>query len=264
VVQIDFITLSAQIINFLVLVLLLRHFLYKRIINIMDEREKRIASRLKEALQKGKEAEQEAESYRKKKQELFDKHEEMVAGIRDEVEAIRKDLTNKARDKAEESKARWLEAIEHQKDSFLTDLRRLAGEEIYTIARRVLHDLANQELEWHIINTFIKRLQNMEEDEKKAIKEFHQKPQQELVIKSTFEIPENIRQIIQKALQEQLNGDISLQFKTSPDLICGVELEAQGKRITWSLDSYLDSLEEDLSKMLEGRSLGELEVKEEV
>ncbi len=261
-VQIDFITLSAQIINFLVLVLLLRHFLYKRIINVMNEREAGIASRLKEAEQKRKEAEQEAESYRKQKQELLDKREGMVAEIRKEVEAVRKDLTNKARDEVEESKARWYEAIERQKDSFLTDLRRRAGEEVYTVARRTLHDLANEELEQHIIDTFIKRLQNMGEDEKKAIKEFYQKPQQELVIKSTFEIPEETRRSIQEALREQIKGDVRLQFKTSPDLICGVELDAYGMRITWSLDSYLDSLEEDLSKMLERRAAEGLEVKE--
>jgi F-type H+-transporting ATPase subunit b len=262
-VQIDFFTLSAQIINFLVLVLLLRHFLYKRISNVMDERETRIASQLTEAEQKSKEAEQEAESFHKKKQELLDKREELVAEIREKVEAVRKDLTNKARDEVEESKARWYEAVERQKDSFLTDFRRRAGEEIYKTVRRVLHDLANEELERHIIDTFIKRLQNMEEDEKKAIKEFYQKPQKDLVIKSAFKIPENIRQIIQNALREQINGNVRLQFKTSPDLICGVELDAQGMRITWGLDSYLDSLEGDLSKMLERGAAEKLEVKEE-
>jgi F-type H+-transporting ATPase subunit b len=263
VVQIDFFTLSAQIINFLILVLLLRHFLYKRIINVMDEREAGIASRLKEALQKSKEAEQETESYRKKKQELLKKREEMVAEIREEVEALHKDLTNKARNEVEESKARWLEAIERQKNTFLTDMHRRAGDEICIIARRALHDLANEELERHIINTFIKRLQNMEEDEKKAIKEFHQIPQQELFIRSAFGIPEEMRRTIQEALHEQINGDIRLEFNISPDLICGVELEAQGMRIKWSLDSYLDGLEEDLSRALDSNAAKELEAKDE-
>jgi F-type H+-transporting ATPase subunit b len=263
VVQIDFLTLSAQIINFLVLALLLRHFLYKRIINVMDEREKGIDSRLKEALQKRKEAEQEAEFYSKKKQELLDKREDMVVEIKEEVEGVRKDLTNKVRKEVEESKARWLEAIERQKESFLIDMRRRTGEEIYTIVRHVLHDLADEGLERHIIDTFIKRLQNMEEDEKKSFKEFVRKPQQELIIKSGFEIPEKIRQSIQETLKEQINGDVKLQFKTSPELISGIELDAQGMRITWSLDSYLDGLEEHLSKMLERRAAEELEVREE-
>ena len=261
-VQVDFITLSAQIINFLVLVLLLRHFLYKRIIDVMNEREAGIASRLKEAEQKRKESEQEAESYRKKEQELLDKREGMAAEIREEIEAMRKDLTNKARDEVKDNKARWNEDIEHQKDAFLIGLRRRASEEIFTIARRALHDLANEELEWHIINSFIRRLKKMEEDEIKGIKEFHQQPQQVLIIKSAFEIPEEMRRTIQEALQEQINSDVKLQFKISPELICGVELDAYDMRITWNLDSYLDSLEEYLSRVLEPGSIKELEVKE--
>ena len=260
--QIDFLTLGAQIINFLVLVLLLRHFLYKRIIDVMNERETGIASRLKEAEQKRKESEQEGESYRKKEQELLNKREGMAADIREEIEAMRKDLTNKARDEVDDNKARWNEDIERQKDAFLIDLRRRASEEIFTVARRALHDLANEELEQHMINSFIKRLKNMEEDEKKAIKEFHQKPQQELIIKSAFEIPEEMRRSIQEALKGQINSDVNLQFKTSSELICGVELDAYGVRITWSLDSYLDSLEESLSIVLERKASEELEINE--
>ena len=75
--QIDFLTLGAQIINFLVLVLLLRHFLYKRIIDVMNERETGIASRLKEAEQKRKESEEERESYRKKEQELLETEQKL-------------------------------------------------------------------------------------------------------------------------------------------------------------------------------------------
>jgi F-type H+-transporting ATPase subunit b len=260
-VQIDFLTLSAQIINFLVLVLLLRHFLYKRIIDVMNERETGIASLLREAEQKKKESEQERESYRKKEQELLDKREGMAAEIREEIEAMRKDLTNKARDEVEENKARWYEDIERQKEAFLIDLRRRASEEIFTVARRALHDLADEELEQRMINTFIKRLKNMEENEKKAIKD-QQKPQQELIIKSAFEIPEAMRRSIQEALQEQINSDVNLQFKTSPELICGIELDAYGMRITWGLDSYLDSLEENLSMMLERKVSEEPEVNE--
>jgi len=64
-VQIDYFTIFAQIINFLVLVLLLKHFLYGRIIKAMDEREKRIESQLQEAAKKKKEADEEADSYRR-------------------------------------------------------------------------------------------------------------------------------------------------------------------------------------------------------
>jgi len=44
---IDWFTVGAQIVNFLILVWLLQHFLYKPILNAIDAREKRIAANLR-------------------------------------------------------------------------------------------------------------------------------------------------------------------------------------------------------------------------
>lgn len=63
---IDWFTVVAQIINFLILVFLLKHFLYGRIINAMDQREARITSRLEEAETQRKEAENEAAMFKLK------------------------------------------------------------------------------------------------------------------------------------------------------------------------------------------------------
>ncbi len=56
---IDWFTVFAQIINFLILVFLLKRFLYEPIISAMDEREEKIALRMQAAEQKRNEAEQE-------------------------------------------------------------------------------------------------------------------------------------------------------------------------------------------------------------
>ena len=248
-VEIDFFTLGAQIINFLVLVLLLRHFLYRRVVKAMDEREARIDSRLKEAQERKKEAEQEAESYRKKNQELLDRDEELLAKAREEADIWRKKLEENARIEVEENKARWYEAVERQKEAFLIDLRRRAGEQTYIIVRRVLKDLANDDLERQIINTFIKLLANLEDDEKEAIKAFDQG----IIIRSAFEIPEIMRRMVEETVRDQIGNDSSIRFETAPDLICGIELHARDRQITWSLASYLDALEEDISRALEQR-----------
>ena len=58
---IDWFTVIAQIVNFLVLVYLLKRFLYKPIIKAMDGREQRIAGRLEEADKREEEARQELE-----------------------------------------------------------------------------------------------------------------------------------------------------------------------------------------------------------
>ncbi len=87
--QIDYFTIFAQIINFLILVFLLRHFLYGPVTKLMEEREQKMVSRLLEVEKKKSEAEHELESYRKMSQELSNKREEMLAGRRQRGTSLR-------------------------------------------------------------------------------------------------------------------------------------------------------------------------------
>jgi len=57
--QINWFTVIAQIINFFILVWLLKRFLYKPILKAIDEREKKIASQLEDANAKEEKAEKE-------------------------------------------------------------------------------------------------------------------------------------------------------------------------------------------------------------
>lgn len=109
--QIDYFTIAAQIVNFLILILLLRHFLYRPVIQAMDEREKKIVSRLKDAEQKEKDAKQEEEAYHKAQAELSDKRQEMLSKAAQEAKAWRSDLMEKAKKEVDESKARWYEDL---------------------------------------------------------------------------------------------------------------------------------------------------------
>lgn len=250
---IDYFTTIAQIINFLVLVFLLRHFLYRPVIKSMDEREQKIASRLKEADEKRKAAEQEEESIRKIKQDLANKHDDMMAKAIEDAGAARDDLIKKAREEVDRSKADWYDALERQKDAFLTDMRIQAGKEVYAVARRALRDLANEEIEGQMIGIFLERLENIEESDKERIKEFYKKPGQQIVIRSAFEIPEETRQKIQETLRHLIGTDVIVRYETAPDLISGIELVASDMKIAWSIDGYLDGLEADLSRTLEQR-----------
>jgi F-type H+-transporting ATPase subunit b len=258
-VLIDYFTTVAQIINFLVLVFLLRHFLYKPIINSMDERELKIASRLKDADERRKKAQQEEEAIRKVELDLAAKREELMAKATVDAEAARADLMKKARDEVDKSKGDWYEALERQKEAFLVDIRLQAGRGVYAVIRRALGDLANDELERRIIDTFLKRLEIMDELDKKKLKEIYEKPDKKIIVRSTFEIPAKMRQKLQDALRKQVGAEIEIQYHAAPDLISGIELCTSDMKIAWSIDSYLDDLVADLSHTLDQRIAEEKE-----
>jgi len=256
-VQIDYFTIAAQIVNFLILILLLRHFLYGPVLLAMDEREKRIASRLDEAEQKEREAERNAESYRRAQQEISEKRQDMLDTAAREAAALRSDLMKRAREEVEESKARWYEDLEHQKSALLADLGRQAGELTYAIARRVLKDLADQELERQIVTAFLRRLQSMDEEERMAIREFFRDPGQQITVRSSFEIPEELQEKIKETARDQTGTDVRMTFGNASQLIAGVEMSAHNMRIAWSIASYMETLQDSLSKILDQRMPGE-------
>ena len=76
---IDWFTVVAQIVNFLVLVALLKHFLFGRLVKAIDERKKKVESCLADAEAKSKEAERQVELAQARTLEQEQKRDQMLA-----------------------------------------------------------------------------------------------------------------------------------------------------------------------------------------
>src|SRR5450631_4387883 len=110
---IDWFTVGAQTLNFLILVWLLKRFLYKPILDAIDAREKRIATELADADAKKAEATKERDEFKQKNDE-FEKHRAtLLAKATDEVKTQRLTLLDEARKAADQMSARREEALKN-------------------------------------------------------------------------------------------------------------------------------------------------------
>ncbi|MEZ4485078.1 MAG: hypothetical protein R2864_10965 [Syntrophotaleaceae bacterium] len=89
---IDWFTVAAQTFNFLLLIWLLKRFLYGPILQAMDRREARIAGRLQEAQQEQEAAKNEAAEYRRLNRELEEGRAERLREVTEEAAQHRKQL----------------------------------------------------------------------------------------------------------------------------------------------------------------------------
>ena len=248
--MIDWPTVIAQIINFLILVYLLKRFLYGRIVAAMDKRQQRIAAQLQQAADARKEADQQAESFRSKLETLLAQRKEMFAKAKDEAAAHRQQLMDQARQEVDALHARWREALGREQAAFVADLRERVSRQTLAIARRALGDLAGAGLEATLVDAFLQRLPGLPEEERKAIAPLPDQ-EQRIVVRSAFEIPEDRRGPIRDAIHAHVAEGLDVAFETSPEVLCGIELLAGGRKLAWSMDNYLDRLEEDLREALE-------------
>ena len=242
--KIDWFVLIAQMVNFLILVALLKHFLYNRIVKVMDEREQKIADRLDEAESKKKQADEELQEYEDKKKELERKQDDMLEEAKKEANERKKELVKKAREEVDDIRNRWKESVENEQQEFLSELRQQVGDQVYAISRRVLKDLSSKDLEKQIVSVFVDRIRDMDEDEQSEINEFVQEHQEAIQIDSAFEMSDDFKEKIKKALDDKLSKETKLNFDMNGDMICGVEMKLDGKKVVWSIDAYLSALEE--------------------
>jgi len=262
--NIDWFTFVAQVINFLILVALLKHFLYGPIIKAMEKRQQKIAARMNEAEKKKKEAQEEREAYSRKNAEFEQKRQEMISSAKQESEEVRRDLIEKARHEVNEQKSRWIEAIEREKESFLKNLQQKTGDEVCRIARKALKDLANVELEKQVVSIFIERLKNLDEEEQKKLVSTMKDEEKPVVIQSAFKFPDDLKDKMTKTLQDLSENNIKVEYKSNENLVCGIELKIHGHKLAWNLDSYLEGIRESISGYLrEVQRRGEEEESEE-
>lgn len=256
--EINWFTFFAQIVNFLILIAVLQRFLYNPIIQAMGRREKTIGDRLQQAEQKRQEAQQEVQRYQQMQQELANQRSVMLAQVKADVEQTQKELMQNVRAEVEQTQSRWQEVIQRQKDAFLRELRYRIAQQIQATIRLVLQDLADVDLEQQIIQVFIERIQNLDEEEKQAFfVDLTSTPDaKQVVVCSAFEIPEESRLLIQQIIREQMLDDVNFQFEMTPDLICGVELKASGRKLAWSVENYLDTFADNLTAVFEEETGG--------
>lgn len=241
---IDWFTVAAQVVNFIILVWLMKRFLYQPVLNAIAAREQKIAAELADAAAAKAEAEQLQETFRQKNQELDEQRADLMREAGDAAKAERERLLLEAREEADAASAQRAKALLSETQHLHAELARHTQQQVFEIARRVLGDLAGLSLEQRVCEVFVRRLQDVEGAARatlvaafKAVTEA-----EPALLRSAFELPAAQRAAIQTALDDAFGDPIPLEFEADPELVSGIELSAQGQKLAWSISDYLAAL----------------------
>jgi len=251
---IDWFTIVAQVLNFLILVWLLKRFLYKPILHAIDAREKRIATELADADAKQNQAEKERDEFQKKNEEFDQQRAALLSKATDEAQAERQRLLDEARQAADALRAKRQDALKREQQSLNDEITRRTREEVFAIARKTLSDLAGTTLEERMSEVFRRRLRELNNDAKEGLAKALKISSDPVLMRSAFDLPAEQRTAIQNALNETFSAEIHVRFETAPELISGIELTTNGQKVAWSIADYLASLEKSVGELLKEQS----------
>lgn len=245
---INWFTVGAQVLNFLILVWLMKRFLYQPILNAIDAREKRIAAELADAAKKQAGALRERDQFIHKNREFEQQRAEQLARVAAEASAERRRLLEEAKLAADNLSAQRQQALQREQHNLNEALARHTREEVFAIARKALTDLADTSVEQRMAGVLVKRLRALSPAQRTELGQVL--ASDSVLVRSTFVLPMAQQREIQTVLSELFSADIQPTFETAPQLIGGIELVANGCKVAWSIDEYLTAMEQHIGERL--------------
>jgi F-type H+-transporting ATPase subunit b len=241
---IDWFTVAAQALNFLILVWLMKRFLYQPVLRAIDTRENRIKAQIKDADDRQADAKAEAAQFSAKSEAFDQQRAALLQKATTEAIAEKQRLLDAAVQAADALTAKNQQLQRDAEQSLAQMITKRITEEVFAIARKALTDLAAVDLEERMVGVFLDRLDKMSEAAKEKLGIALRTDR--ALVQSAFDLAPPQRLRIEQALDRSFAAKIEPTYATAPDLVSGIDLTAGGEKIGWSIADYLAALQKTI------------------
>ncbi|MBU6453796.1 MAG: F0F1 ATP synthase subunit delta [Cyanobacteria bacterium REEB67] len=250
---IDWFTVAAQIINFLILVWLMKAFLYKPILKAIDSREKLVADDLKNAASSQEQAkktqtefDEKTKTFEAQKDALLQKATEAAKSEGQRLAAL---AEQEAKLEAKKEQTKLATDLAKEQRDFCQAVALKTQQQVFAITRKLLTELTTSNLEAEAIDVFSRRLLALADGPKNDLTMAMQKASAgEILVQSAFDLPQKQQADLQKTIETTFKTNLPLSFTTAPELVSGIKLTVNGQSLEWSINGYLTALEDSLEK----------------
>lgn len=222
--QLDWWTLLLEVINFLVLVWILKRFLYKPVLDVIARRKAEIDKALSDA---------EAEKAGAK--ELEEKFQSRLTEWEREKEGLRRDLNSELLAQRERLTAELQRALEQEREKqtvlaqrHLAELEAQAGakgvRQGLRFTTKLLDRIAGPELESRMLRIALEDLPVLPDAQKEALRNACRGFPQTVRVASAFPLTAAQREAITAAMRSATGQELSPDFHEDPSLLAGVRV----------------------------------------
>jgi F-type H+-transporting ATPase subunit b len=223
--DIDWTTFLLELINFAILVWILKRFLYAPVRRALEARRERAEAALREAEARGREVEEMARAQTERQAEWEREREEARAALGQEIaqERARRldEVDQEARQRADRAAARAGHEREEQRRRDQEAALDLAGR----FASRLLARLDGPELEAALVRMLQEDLQRLDTTRRHTLEET-MAADPGCRILSAFPLDGGQREALGRALGQAAGCEVQCSFAEEPALMAGVEIEA--------------------------------------
>lgn len=222
--QLSWTTFLLEIVNFLILVWILKRFFYKPVLNVIARRQKRVEGILAEADAKQEEAETLKAQYENRLGEWEKERSAAFETLHTEIEEERRRRLAEL-DAALEREKEKAQALERRR---LEDAVRRGEEKAIEhgakFAARLLSELSDEQLEKRLIDLAVQQLAHMSAEQQDAVRSAYASLDGPIKITTAHSLDDKDRQSLQAAIEKVLDKSAPYEYGEDADLQAGIRL----------------------------------------
>lgn len=223
--EIDLTTLILELINFLILVWLLKHFLYQPILNVVNQRQAGINQQLQAAQSAREEAAKIQADYQHRLAEIEQERQRALHALDEELNTKRTKALQEIRHAASREEEKALQARQNKGQQWRREVEQQALLMASRFAAMLFRRIANEDLHRRLVSLALEELKTLPASHLQRIRQ-QENLQANIspIISSAFPLDESEKQQLQNCLHEQLHIRNPIQFNDDKDLIAGFRL----------------------------------------
>ena len=217
-------TFVLEIINFLVLVWILKRFFYKPVLEIIARRQAGIEKTRHDAETLHAEAEKLREQFQGRLAEWSKERQQAREALAREIEMERSRKLADMQSGLEQEKEKARVAETHRQADALHKVEETALLQAAKFATRLLEQGAGPETEARLVELVIDELNNLPAERLTAIRNSYQATPGKIIVASAYPLSDDNRKRLEQVLAKLCSQEIPLQFEQKSELLAGVRI----------------------------------------
>lgn len=222
--ELNWSTFVLEIFNFLVLVWILKRFLYQPVLDIIAQRRTIIENQLAEAEQHHAEANALKEQYEHRLADWELEHEKATDNLHHELEQIRIDQLKIQRAELTEEEEKIRVTQSRQNSQAIRDIEQQALQQGAEFASRLLTEAAGPELQNRLFDILLNELSTMPDEQINALSVKWGEPPEHIQVSSAYPLSDDQRHQLEQALSRVTELSAPILYDQDKKLLAGLNI----------------------------------------
>jgi len=223
-VELSWSTFLLEIINFLVLLWILKRFLYKPVLEVIARRREAIEAGLAQASQLHNEADSLKTDYESRLDRWHAERQQARTELEKELNGERQRQLQALRENLDQERKKSRVAAQRQQEEEQKNQEYRALRQGAEFTAKLLQRAAGPELEDRLIGLLLEELGHLPDEQLARLRGQWGDHPKTLKLTSAFPLAEACRQQLQEALRQMSGLDLPLDYSQDPSLVAGVEV----------------------------------------